>query len=152
MLKRFRTFCLTIADVLVSIPFIQASIRIFHVDNRTLFFTIFCSFRKVGFQCYSGQLKWNDVIVVLKRFRTACGNIAETYVSIPFVEAWITISDFKERRLFFTILCGFRIVRFKYCSAQLKWNHVVFELKRFQTASVTVVDLKLLYQYASLKS
>ena len=32
-----------------------------------LFITIFCRIRKLRFQCYSRQLKWNEVVIELKR-------------------------------------------------------------------------------------
>ena len=32
-----------------------------------LFITIFCVIRKLRFQCYSRELKWNEVVIELKR-------------------------------------------------------------------------------------
>ena len=32
-----------------------------------LFITIFCGIRKLRFQCYSRELKWNEVVIELKR-------------------------------------------------------------------------------------
>ena len=37
--------------------------------SKMLLITIFRSFRKLPFQCYSRQLKWNQVVIVLKRSR-----------------------------------------------------------------------------------
>ena len=43
--------------------------------------TIFCGFRKLRFQCYSRQLKWNQVVIVLKR----SGRLLLTSLKLSFI-------------------------------------------------------------------
>ena len=49
-----------IVETLVYIPFVEASEMTIDLQVQKLLFTIFCGFRKVRFQRYRSQFKWNQ--------------------------------------------------------------------------------------------
>ena len=93
------------------------------------FLTVFCGLRKVRFQCYCAQFKFNRIVLFLKLFSTIFYIIVKTLAQIPFVET--SICRFKKlfRRPFLTVFCGLRKVRFQCYCAQFKINRIVLILK-----------------------
>ena len=55
-----------IVETLVFIPFVEDSEPTIIYWWKRLLFTIFCAFRKVRFQRYRPQLKWNHAVLLLK--------------------------------------------------------------------------------------
>ena len=96
---------------------------------RRLSLTVFCGLRKVRFQCYCAQFKFNRIFLVLKVLSTTFYIIGETLAMIPFVEA--SLSRFKKlfRRPFLTVFCALRKVRFHCHCAQFNFNRIVLVLK-----------------------
>ena len=89
----------------------------------------FCGLRKVRFQCYCAQFKFNRIVLVLKLLSTTFYIIVKTLAQIPFVES--SLWRFKKlvRRPFLTVFCGLRQVRFQCYCAQFKSNRIVLVLK-----------------------
>ena len=56
-----------IVETLVFIPFVEESEPTIIYWWKRLLFTIFCGFRKVRFQRYRPQLKWNQSVLQLKQ-------------------------------------------------------------------------------------
>ena len=87
---------------------------------KRLMFTIFCGFRKVRFQRYRQELKWNQAVSILKQWRrlllTSLNLSFKYHLSNP--QKWRLI--YWCKRLMFTIFCGFRKVRFQRYRPQLK--------------------------------
>ena len=117
---------------------------------KRLLFKIFCGFRKVRFQRYRPELKWNKAVLLLKQW---CGLLL-TSLKLSFKyhllksQKWRLI--YRCKRLLFTIFCGFRKVRFHCYSPQLKWNQAVLLLK--QWCGLLLTSLKLSFKYHLLKS
>ena len=108
-------------------------------------FTIFCGFRKVRLQRYGPELKWNQAVLLLKKW---C-RLLLTLLKILFKyhlykpQKWRLINWWK--RLMFTIFCGFRKVRFQRYRQELKWNQAVSTLK--QWCRLLLTSLKLSFKY-----
>ena len=108
-------------------------------------FTIFCVFHKVRFKRYGPQLKWNQAVLLLKQW---C-RLLLTSLKLSFKyhlykpQKWRFI--YWCKRLMFTILCGFRKVRFQRCRQQLKLNQAVLLLKQWRRLLLT--SLKLSFKY-----
>ena len=60
------TTCSNIVETLDYIPFVEASEPTIDFWWKRLLFTIFCGFRKVRFQRYRPQFKWNQPVLQLK--------------------------------------------------------------------------------------
>ena len=56
-----------IVETLFYIPFVEDSETTIIYWWKRLLFTIFCGFRKVRFQRYRPQLKWNQSVLQLKQ-------------------------------------------------------------------------------------
>ena len=58
-----------IVETFVYIPFVEASEPTIDllVEKTVVLVTIFCGFRKVRFQRYSPQFKWNQAVLLLKQ-------------------------------------------------------------------------------------
>ena len=56
-----------IVETFVYIPFVEASNRRLIYWWKRLLFTIFCGFRKVRFQRYRLQFKWNEAVLLPKQ-------------------------------------------------------------------------------------
>ena len=52
-----------IVETFVYIPFVEASEMTIDLLVKKTFFTIFCGFRKVRFQRYRSQFKWNLAVL-----------------------------------------------------------------------------------------
>ena len=102
---------------------------------KRLMFTIFCGFRKVRFQLYRPELKWNQAVSILKQWRrlllTSLKLSFKYHLSNP--QKWRLI--YWCKRLMFTIFRGFRKVRFQRYRPQLKWNEAVLLLKLTSSSS-----------------
>ena len=111
-----------IVKSLVQIPFVESSLWRIQMLVRRRSLTVFCGLRKVRFQCYCVQIKFNRIFLVLKLLSTTFYIIVETLAQIPFVEA--SLWRFKKlfRRPFLTVFCGLRQVRFHCYCAQFKFN------------------------------
>ena len=118
-----------IVKSLVQIPFVESSLWRIQMLVRRRSLTVFCGLRKVRFQCYCVQIKFNRIFLVLKLLSTTFYIIVETLAQIPFVEA--SLWRFKKlfRRPFLTVFCGLRQVRFHCYCAELKFNRIVLVLK-----------------------
>ena len=92
---------------LVDIPFVEASLWRIQILVRMPFLTIFCALRKVRFQCYCAQFKFNRIFLVLKVLSMTFYIIVETLAQIPFVEA--SLWRFKKlfRRPFLTVFAHY---------------------------------------------
>ena len=81
--------------------------------SKRLLFTIFCGFRKVRFQRYSPQFRWNQAVLLLKQW----SRLPLTSMKLSFKyhlwkpQKWRLI--YWSKRPLFTIFCGFRKVRFQ---------------------------------------
>ena len=108
-------------------------------------FTIFCGFRKVRFQRYRPQLKWNQAVLLLKQW---C-RLFLTWLKLSFKYHLYKPQNrrliYKCKRLMFTIFCGFCKVRFQRYRPQLKWNQAVLLFKQWRRLLLTT--LKLLFKY-----
>ena len=96
---------------------------------RRLFVTVFCGLRKVHFQCYYAQFKFNRIVLVLKLLSMTFYIIVKSLVQIHFVEASLWRIQMLVRRPSVTIFCGLRKVRFQCYCAQFKFNRIVLFLK-----------------------
>ena len=114
-----------IVKTLAQIPFVEASICRFKKLVRRPFFTVFCALRKVRFQCYCAQFNFNRIFPVLKLISTTFYIIVKTFVQIPFVESSLWRIQMLVRRLFLTVFCGLRKVRFQCYCAQFKFNRII---------------------------
>ena len=90
---------------------------------------VFCGLRKVRFQCYCAQFKFNPIVFVLKLLSRTFYIIVKTLAQLPFVEALLWRFKKLVRKPFLVIFCGLRKVRFQCYCAQLKFNRIVLELK-----------------------
>ena len=113
--------------------------------SKRPFFTIFCAFRKVRFQRYSPQFRWNQAVLLLKQWP----RLLLTSLKLSFKyhfwkpQKWRII--YWSKRLLFTIFCGFRKVRFRRYSPQFRWNQAVLLLKHWSRLPLT--SLKLTFKY-----
>ena len=113
--------------------------------NKRPFFTIFCGFRKVRFQRYSPQFRWNQAVLLLKQWL----RLSLTSLKLSFKyhlwnpQKWRLI--YWSKRPLFTIFCGFRKVSFQRYSPQFKWNQAVLLLKQWSRLPLT--SLKLSFKY-----
>ena len=114
---------------LIQIPFLEASLWRNQILVRMPFLTIFCGLRKVRFQCYCAQFKFNRIVLVLKLLSTTFYIIVETLAQIPFVEASLWRIQILVRMPFLTIFCGLGKVRFECYCAQFNFNRIVLVLK-----------------------
>ena len=73
---------------------------------RRPFLTVFCGLRKVHFQCYCAQFKFNRIVLVLKLLSMTFYIIVKSLVYIPFVEASLGRIQILVRIPFLTIFCG----------------------------------------------
>ena len=138
-----------IAKTLVQIAFVEASLWRIQVLVRRPFLTVFCGLRKVRFQCYCAQFKFNRIVLVLKLLSTTFYIIVKTLVQIPFVEASLWRIQILVRRPFLTVFCGLRKVRFQCYCAQFKFNRIVLVLKLLSTTFYIIV--KRWFRYLSQK-
>ena len=129
MLKLHSMTFYIIVKSLVLIPFVESLLWRIQMLVRRLSLTVFCGLRKVRFQCYCAQFKFNRIFLVLKVLSTTFYIIGETLALIPFVEA--SLSRFKKlfRRPFLTVFCALRKVRFHCHCAQFNFNRIVLVLK-----------------------
>ena len=118
-----------IVKSLVQIPFVESSLWRIQMLVRRPFLTIFCGLRKVRFQCYCAQFKFNRIVLVLKLLSTTFYIIVETLAQIPFVEASLWRIQMLVRIRFLTIFCGLGKVRFECYCAQFNFNRIVLVLK-----------------------
>ena len=118
--------------------------RLISWSKRPLF-TIFCGFRKVRFQRYSPQFRWNQAVLLLKQW----SRLPLTSLKLSFKyqlrkpQKWRLI--YWRKRLLFTIFCGFRKVRFQRYSPQFRWNQAVLLLKQWSRPPLT--SFKLSFKY-----
>ena len=129
VLKQLSMTFYIIVKTLAQIPFVETSICRFKKLFRRPFLTVFCALRKVRFQSYCAQFKFNRIVLVLKLLSMTFYIIVQTLAQIPFVET--SIYRFKKlfRRPFLTVFCALRKVRFQCYCAQFKFNRIVFVLK-----------------------
>ena len=113
--------------------------------SKRLLFTIFCGFRKVRFQRYSPQFRWNQAVFLLKY----CSRLPLTSLKLSFKYHLWQLQKIRliywSKCLFFTIFCGFSKVRFQRYNPQLWWNQAVFLLKQWLRLPLT--SLKLSFKY-----
>ena len=107
---------------------------------RRLFLTVFCGLRKVHFQCYCGQLKFNRIVLVLKLLSMTFYIIVKSLVQIHFVEASLWRIQVLVRRPSVTIFCGLRKVRFQCNCTQFKFNRIFLVLKLLTTTFYIIVE------------
>ena len=107
MLKLLSMTFYIIVKSLVLIPFVESSLWRIQMLVRRLSLTVFCGLRKVRFQCYCAQFKFNRIFLVLKVLSMTFYIIVETLAYIPFVEA--SLWRFKKlfRRPFLTVFADY---------------------------------------------
>ena len=134
-----------IVETFVQIAFMEASeMTIDLLEQKTLVHN-FCGFRKVRFQRYSPQFRWNQAVLLLKQW----SRLPLTSLKLWFKyhlwkpQKWRLI--YWTKRPFFTIFCGFRKVRFQRYSPQFRWNQAVLLLKQWSRLPLT--SLKLSFKY-----
>ena len=110
-----------------------------------MLFRIFCRFRKIRFQCYSPQLKWNQVVLLLKRSRRLALSSFKLSFKYHFRKPQKLWLIYLWKIVFFTIFCGFRKILFQCYSPQFKWNQVVLVLKRSRRLPFS--SFKLFFKY-----
>ena len=129
VLKLLSTTFYIIVETLAQIPFLEASLWRFKKLFRRPFLTVFCALRKVRFQCYCAQFKFNRVVLVLKLLSMTFFIIVKSFVYIPFVEASICMFKKLVRRPFLTVFCALPKVRFQCYIAHFKLNRIILVLK-----------------------
>ena len=107
------------------------------VRRRSL--TVFCGLRKVRFQCYCVQFKFNRIFLVLKLHSMTFYIIVKSLVLIPFVESLLWRIQMLVRRLFLTVFCRLRKVHFQCYCGQLQFNRIVLVLKLLSMTSYIIV-------------
>ena len=116
---------------------------------KVVLFTVFCGFRKIRFQCYSPQFKWNQVVLLLKRsWRLASSSFKLSFklsFKYDFRKPQKLIMIYLWKIVLFTIFCGFRKIRFQCYSPQFNRNQIVLLLKR--SGRLLLTSLKLSFQY-----
>ena len=126
---------------LVYIPFVEASLWRIQILVRMPLTTVFCALRQVRFQCYCAQFKFNRIFLVLKLLSTTFFIIVKTLVQIPFVESSLWWIQMLVRRLFLTVFCGLRKVRFQCYYAQFKFNRIFLVLKLLSMTFYIIVKI-----------
>ena len=111
---------------------------------KRFLFTIFCRFRKVNFQRYRPELKWNQAVLLLKQWRGLLPTSLKLSFKYHLLKSPKSRLIYWCKRLLFTIFCGFRIVRFHCYSPQLKWNQAVLLLKQWR--GLLLISLKLSFK------
>ena len=101
-----------IVKSLVQIHFVEASLWRIQMLVRRPSVTIFFGLRKVRFQCYCANFKFNRIVLFLKLLSMTFYIIVKSLVYIPFVEASLGRIQILVRIPFLTIFCGLGIVRF----------------------------------------
>ena len=123
--------------------------RLIYLSKRPLF-TIFCVFRKVRFQRYSSEFRWNQAVLLLKQWSRL--PLTSLKLSLKYhlwkPQKWRLI--YWSKRLLFTIFCGFREVCFQGYSPQLRWHQAVLLLT--QLSRLPLTSLKLSFKYHLCKS
>ena len=118
--------------------------RLIYWSKRPLF-TIFCAYKKIRFQHYSHQFRWNQAVLLLKQWLRL--SLTSLKLSLKYdlwkPQKWRLI--FLIKRPLFTIFCGFRKVRFQRYSPQFRSNQAVFLLKQWWRLPLT--SLKLSFKY-----
>ena len=137
--KLLSTTFYIIVKSLVQIPFVEASLQSIQILVRMPFLTIFCGLRKVCFQCYCAQFKFNGIFLVLKLLSTTFYIIVKSLVQIPFVEAQLWRFKKLVQKPFIPIFCVLRKVRFQYYCAQFKLNRIVLVLKLLSMTFYSIV-------------
>ena len=99
----------------------------------------FFALRKVRFQCYCAQFKFNRIFLVLKLLSTTFYIIVKTLVQIPFVESSLWRIQILVRRPSLTVFCGLGKVRFQCYCAQFKFNPIFLVLKLLSTIFYIIV-------------
>ena len=118
--------------------------RLIYWSKRPLF-TISCGFRKVRFQRYSPQFRWNIAVLVLKQW----SRLPLTSLKLSFKyhlwkpQKWRLI--YWSKWPLFIIFCGFRKVRFQRYSPQFRANQAVLLIKQWSRLPLT--SLKLSFKY-----
>ena len=92
---------------LVQIPFVESSLWRIQMLVRRPFLTVFCALRKVRFECYCAQFKFNRIFLVLKLLSTTFYIIVKTLVQIPFVESSLWRIQMLVRRPFLTVFADY---------------------------------------------
>ena len=150
VLTLLSTIFYIIVETLAQIPFVEASLRRFKKLFRRPFLAVFCSLRKVRFDCYSAHFNFKRIVLVLKLFLMTFYIIVKTLAQIPFVEASICMFRKLVRRQFLTVFCALRKVRFQCYCAQLNFNRIFLVLKLLSTTFYIIV--KTLVQIPLLES
>ena len=119
---------------------------------KIVLFTIFCGFRKILFQCYSTQFKWNQVVLLLKRSRQLALSSFKLSFKYHFRKPQKLWLIYLSKIVLFTIFCGFRKILFQCYSPQLKWNQVVVLLKRSRRLALSSFKLSFKYHFRKLKN
>ena len=140
VLKVLSTTFYIIVKTLVQIPFVESSLWRIQMLVRRLFLTVFCGLRKVHFQCYCGQLKFNRIVLVLKLLSMTSYIIVKSLVQIPFVESSLWRIQMLVRRRSLTVFCGLRKVRFQCYCVQFKFNRIFLVLKLLSTTFDIIVE------------
>ena len=139
-----------IVETLAQIPFVEASLWRFKKLFRRPFLAVFCSLRKVRFDCYSAHFNFKRIVLVLKLFLMTFYIMVKTLAQIPFVEASICMFRKLVRRQFLTVFCSLRKVRFQCYCAQFNFNRIFLVLKLLSTTFYIIV--KTLVQIPFLES
>ena len=100
----------------------------------------FCALRKVRFQCYCAQFKFNRIVLVLKLLSMTFYIIVKTLVQLPFVESSLWRIQMLVRRPFLTVFCGLRKVRFQCYCAHFKFNRIFLVLKLLSMTFYIIVE------------
>ena len=114
---------------------------------KIVLFTIFCGFRKIRFQCYSTQFKWNQVVLLLKRSRRLALSLFKLSFKYHFRKPQKLWLIYLWKIVLFTIFCGFRKIRFQCYSPHFKWNQVVLLLKRWRRLALSSFKLSFKYYF-----
>ena len=112
-----------------------------------MLFTIFCRFRKIRFQCYSPQFKWNQVVLLLKRSRRLALSSFKLSFKYHFRKPHKLGYIYLWKIVLFTIFCGFPKIRFQCYSPQFKWNQIVVLLKRSRRLALSSFKLSFKYHF-----
>ena len=100
----------------------------------------FCGLRKVHFQCYCGQLKFNRIVLVLKLLSMTFYIIVKTLVQIPFCRILVMEDSNAGSKAFSYSFCGLRKEDIQCYCAQLKFNRMVLVLKLLSMTFYIIVE------------
>ena len=134
-----------IVETFVLIPFVEAPEMTIDLLVQNTDVHNFLRIRKVRFERYRPQLKWNQAVLLLKQWCRLFLKSLKLSFKYHLKKPQNRLLIYKCKRLMFTIFCGFCKVRFQRYRPQLKWNQAVLLLK--QWCRLLLTSLKLSFKY-----